>query len=196
MNLEDTFAKVMGRPTSDAERQRLHRIRDALGVQDNDALWAIVMTLELYDALNGRYAAAAASEAAKVRAMLAKQGARTGTELAKPGSSAEMRWRAAAGAGQVAFGAICLSAGAMLGGGARPFWAATGGGASWPRTVLGLVLGAPAGWMAFALLLPAVGHAGWGGVQLAREGRWVGWAMAAAAALGVLGCVVLLLEVL
>jgi hypothetical protein len=219
VTLEETFAKVVGRPASDAERQRLHRLRDALGVQDNDALWAIVMALELYDSFYRRYpeqlaaetskaiegarqafAAAAAAEAAKASAVLSKQVARSSVALATKmaGRSIALPWVAAAGAALVAFGAICLSAGATLGAGARPVWAGRSRGG---LGVLGVVLGAPAGWMIFAMLLPAAGYGVWSGWRLARgDGedaeRWLGWAAIAASVLGALGCVVMLLEVL
>lgn len=219
MKLEEKFAKLFGRPPEDVERQRLTRIRDALELGDNDALWAIVMALEHYDSLYRKYpeqlareteraidksrqafAAAAAADASSVHAAIAKHAVR---ELAKKmtGRSVGTAWIAAAAAGRVAFGAICLSAGATLAGGARPFWATRGAGAAGPRAVLGLVLGAPAGWMAFALLLPAAWACAASGWELAREpaegaGRWVGWAMMAASVLGALGCAVLLLEVM
>jgi len=218
VNLEETFAKVVGRPPSDAERQRLQRIRDALDVRDDDALWGILMALELYDSLYRRYpeqlasetakaiegarqafAAAAAAEASRMHARLAKQVARTSRELASKRAwhSVGTPWVAAVGAALVVFGAICVSAGATLGQGARPFWAEHAVRAPGWRDVLGLVLGAPAGWMAFVLLLPAAASGAWSGVQLARdEGRWVGWAMVAASVLGALGCVAVLLEVL
>jgi len=49
VSVEDTFAKVVGRHGSDEERQRLYRLRDALGLRDNDAFWSIVIALECDD---------------------------------------------------------------------------------------------------------------------------------------------------
>ncbi len=57
MSLEETFAKVTGRHASDEERQRLYRLRDALGLHDNDAFRSIVMALEHYDSFFRRYPA-------------------------------------------------------------------------------------------------------------------------------------------
>jgi len=213
VKLEETFAEVVGRPMSDTERQRLERIRDALKVQDNDALWAIVIALEFYDSLYRRYpeelaaetskaiagarqafASAATAEAARVSAVLSKEVARTSVDLARKMAErgVAMPWVAAAGAALVLFGALCVSAGAVLAGSARPYWASRAGG------MMGLVLGAPAGWMAFAGLLPAAGYAGWSGWQRARgegDDRWVGWMVFGAAVLSALGCVVVLAEV-
>ena len=53
VTLEETFAKVVGRHASDEERQRLYRLRDALGLRDNDAFWSIVMALGLDGRLRG-----------------------------------------------------------------------------------------------------------------------------------------------
>ena len=46
MATEEAFAKLLGRQPSEKERERLYRVRDALGIQENDAFWYIVMTLE------------------------------------------------------------------------------------------------------------------------------------------------------
>jgi len=49
--LEQSFAKLLGRQPSDAERQRLYQVRDALGLKNNDALWLVLMALEHYQNL-------------------------------------------------------------------------------------------------------------------------------------------------
>jgi len=46
MSIETSFAKLLGRQPTDAERVRLYRVKDALGLGDNDALWLVVMALE------------------------------------------------------------------------------------------------------------------------------------------------------
>ena len=47
--LEDSFAKLLGRQPTDAERQQLYRVKDALGLKNNDALWLVLMALEFYN---------------------------------------------------------------------------------------------------------------------------------------------------
>lgn len=47
-DLGDSFAKLIGRQPSNAERQQLYNVRDALGLQNNDALWLIIMALQHY----------------------------------------------------------------------------------------------------------------------------------------------------
>lgn len=47
--LEDSFAKLLGRQPTDADRQQLYRVRDALGLKNNDALWLVLMALQSYD---------------------------------------------------------------------------------------------------------------------------------------------------
>ena len=37
-SLDDSFAKLLGRQPSDAERQQLYRVRDALELKNNDAV--------------------------------------------------------------------------------------------------------------------------------------------------------------
>ena len=61
--LEESFAKLLGRQPSDTERQKLYRVRDALGLKNNDALWLLIMVLEhyqnLYESIPERIEAAA-----------------------------------------------------------------------------------------------------------------------------------------
>jgi hypothetical protein len=45
---ETTFEKLLGRAPTKTERENLYRIRDALGIRDNDALWIVLMALEIY----------------------------------------------------------------------------------------------------------------------------------------------------
>jgi hypothetical protein len=47
-DLDDSFARLLGRQPSDAERQDLYRVRDALGLKNNDALWLVLMALQHY----------------------------------------------------------------------------------------------------------------------------------------------------
>lgn len=49
--IETAFARLLGRQPTDAERVRLYRIKDAIGLSDNDALWSIIFALEHYQAL-------------------------------------------------------------------------------------------------------------------------------------------------
>lgn len=47
-DISDSFSKLIGRQPSDKEVQELYRVRDALGLQNNDALWLIIMALQHY----------------------------------------------------------------------------------------------------------------------------------------------------
>jgi hypothetical protein len=47
-DLDDSFANLLGRQPSDAERQQLYKVRDALGLKNNDALWLVMMALQHY----------------------------------------------------------------------------------------------------------------------------------------------------
>ena len=50
-DLDESFNKLLGRQPSDAERQNLYRVRDALDIKSNDALWMVLMVLEHYQSL-------------------------------------------------------------------------------------------------------------------------------------------------
>lgn len=120
-DLDDSFAKLLGRQPSDAERQSLYRVRDALGLKNNDALWLVLMALQHYqgqyekfpqaiaqaakDALVNFKATAdaivkASAEAAK--ADLAQAVAAAAQEVAH-NTSAKQMWQWAAGCIAVAF---------------------------------------------------------------------------------------------
>lgn len=49
--LEASFTKLLGRQPTDADRQQLYRVRDALQLKDNDALWLVLMALQHYQTL-------------------------------------------------------------------------------------------------------------------------------------------------
>jgi hypothetical protein len=46
--LEDNFAKLLGTQPTDKDRNDLYRVRDALGLKSNDALWLVLMALQHY----------------------------------------------------------------------------------------------------------------------------------------------------
>ena len=47
-DLDDSFAKLLGTQPTDKDRQDLYRVRDALGLESNDALWLVLMALQHY----------------------------------------------------------------------------------------------------------------------------------------------------
>jgi hypothetical protein len=190
VSVEQAFTKLVGRSASEAERARLYKLRDALGLQDNDALWSIVIALEHYDSFfraypdklaektaqsieNARaaFAAAARHEAAHVERLLSERVAQTSVEIAR--KLAEEPWRAhritAVLAAVVAFGALCVHAGYSLALADKPFWVARSESASGVSRSLAIVLSLPAGWMMFALLLPAALYGARQGWRLAGD---------------------------
>ncbi len=120
-SLDESFAKLLGRQPSDTERQQLYRVRDALQLKNNDALWLVLMALQYYQDQYERFPKAialAASEtlagfketadsmilasAEATKADLAKAIARTAQEVANHTASKQM-WQWAAGCLAVAF---------------------------------------------------------------------------------------------
>lgn len=63
-DLDESFAKLLGRQPSDMERQKLYVVRDALGLKNNDALWLVLMALQHYQTQYETFPAAI-SQAAK-----------------------------------------------------------------------------------------------------------------------------------
>jgi hypothetical protein len=219
VSLEDAFARVVGRSASEEERMRLYRLRDALGLRDNDAFWSIVLALEHYDSFFRAYpdklaakttecidracdtfAAAARQEAARAERMLAERVAQTSVEIAR--KLAEQPWRVhritAALASVVALGALCVHAGYSLALADKPFWVARTGVAPGAARVLAIVLSLPAGWMMFALLLPAAAYGAKHGWRLAADAtsdgydRALGWCLFAVCVAGGLASAVML----
>ena len=120
-SLDDSFSKLLGRQPSDAERQQLYKVRDALALKNNDALWLVLMALQYYQDQYERFPKAislAASEtlagfketaeamilvsAEATKADLAKAVARTAQDVANHTARKQM-WQWAAGCLAVAF---------------------------------------------------------------------------------------------
>lgn len=120
-DLQSSFTKLLGRQPSDAEVQKLYRVRDALELKNNDALWLVLMALGHYEAAYERIPQAIA-EAAKqslanvkitadatmkasaqsFKADMARAVAATAQEVAQNTSRKQM-WQWASGAVAAAF---------------------------------------------------------------------------------------------
>jgi hypothetical protein len=76
-DLEESFALLLGRQATEKERQNLYRVRDALKLKGNDALWLLLMVLEYYRTFYERIPAliteAARAATRDVQAMAAAQ---------------------------------------------------------------------------------------------------------------------------
>ena len=49
--LETAFQKLTGRAPTDADRERLYRVKDALRLPNNDALWSLLIALDYHQSL-------------------------------------------------------------------------------------------------------------------------------------------------
>jgi hypothetical protein len=223
VSVEEAFAKVVGRQASEAERTRLYRLRDALGLRDNDAFWSIVMALEHYDSFFRQYptqlaeetaraiesaraafAVAAEKEAAEVQRVLSERVAETSVEIARKLAERPVGLHRVTTllAAVVAFGALCTAAGYSLAAAPRPFSVTMERSRPGAEQVLAVVLAMPAGWMIFALLVPVAGvgaKAGWtaatDGLAERRE-RILGGCLVAACVAGSVASAVVLAKVL
>ena len=182
---EDRFKAFLGRLPSAADRERLDKVRAALGIAPNDAVWDVMIALDyhlqLYAQLPRQIADETDKAAARLRALLevkartpsARHADVTGAPTARDQAArTPATTLGAVAAVAVVFGGLCIAAGYAIAGRGGPPWGAAGG--------LGAVLGAPAGWLAFVLLLPAASRwvrAGWAAGR-SPDGfrvRAVGW---------------------
>lgn len=125
--LNHSFEKLLGRQPTDSERQQLYKVRDALELGNNDAIWLVIMVLQHYETMYGKFpkliasaaqksletfknsteaAAKASMEAAKADLALAVKEASEKTARAVAGTD-RTRWIAAC-AITVTLGALCL----------------------------------------------------------------------------------------
>lgn len=184
MSLDARFAKALGREPTRAERERLERLKSAFDVDDNDALWTIVVALEYYDA---RYRSYPSEVARLVRKGFRELGSspplpasvRAGSEAG--GEVRRVSLAALALAFCVLLGAVCLTAGVSLSSGGPPPWTLDAGESSRFAIVVNAVLNAPAGWIAvLTLVVPGAHAADWGVKRIRSElsdsrSRLVGW---------------------
>jgi hypothetical protein len=223
VTLEETFAKVVGRDASDDERQRLYRLRDSLGLRDNDAFWSIVMALEHYDSFFREYpaqlgaetrrciedaraafAVAADREAAHVHRMLAEKVAQTSVEIARKLAERPIavHWMTAALAAVVAFGGLCVVAGYNLATAAKLPWVQAEQHQGGTARIVAAIAAVPAGWMVFALLVPLSvmgARAGWmtaADTAAERGARILGGCLVAACVSGCIACAVMLADII
>lgn len=167
-DVERSFERLLGRQPTDKEIQNLYRVKSALDLKDNDALWLVLIALESYDTLYRRYpgmvnaevaksveqqraaiAAIADAETKKAIHQLAQAVNRSSEAVALRLTQAS--WMQAAGAamlGMVLFGAFCVFVGFVLGSGKMPWWAPQ---AARYDSLLALVFASlmhtPAGWV-------------------------------------------------
>jgi hypothetical protein len=179
--LASSFERLLGRQPSEQEVQSLYRVKDALNIGDNDALWLVLMALQSYDSLYRKYPAMISAEMAKVmEAQRLQMAVTANTEIQKalhkhaqclsPGrftarQPSLMSWAWLYG-GALLFGSLCMVIGAILASGHPPFWVITPhADQRLHQQVLGALARTPAGWMAF------VGGAGASSLTLWKSRR-------------------------
>jgi hypothetical protein len=163
---EDRFKALLGRAIRREDRERLSKLRLALRISPNDAVWDVMIALDyhlqLYNAVPKEIAREADKAVVELRGLVdavrarEKRGHDGATVSVAPAGVISPMTIAVAGAIAVAFGGLCIAAGYLMAGRGRPPWGAKG--------PLGAALGAPAGWLVFVLLLPTTSkgvRAGW-----------------------------------
>jgi hypothetical protein len=219
VSIETAFAQLVGRQPTQAESERLHRLRSVLGLRDNDAFWSIVLALEHYDSFFRAYpselaavteravenvraacAAAAAQEVAAVQRALAEKVADTSAALARKLAERPVGVHrvTAALAAVVAFGSLCVHAGYELAAPGTPFWMRSSENGWNASRMLTSVLSVPSGWMMFGLLVPVAVQGARFGWRMAvdasaeRRDQVLGWCIVVCCVLGLAACALLL----
>jgi hypothetical protein len=140
---DERVKALLGRVPSKADRERLAKVRDALGIRSTDAVWDIMIALDyhlqLYAAVPDKIAEqsrVAAVEFGRIvegakrreRSGRGEIAASIGVPMASPAAAASL------GAVAVAFGGICIAAGYLMAGRERPPWGTPGplGSVLWP----------------------------------------------------------------
>jgi hypothetical protein len=167
---EDRFKALLGRAIRPEDRERLSKLRTALRISPNDAVWDVMIALDyhlqLYNAVPKEIARESDKAVVELRGLVdtvrrrEKSGHGAVAESVASAAVLSQTTVAVTGAIAIAFGSICIAAGYLMAGRGRPPWGAKG--------PLGAVLGAPAGWLVFVLLLPMTSkgvRAGWTAIR-------------------------------
>lgn len=194
LDVEASFEKLLGRQPSEKEIQSLYRVKNALNIRDNDALWLVLMALESYDTLYRKYpamisdqvgkildeqrstmAAIADAETKKALGTLADAVSKTSERVAVRLVDAS-RWLSWGWAwfAFAAFGTLCVFVGFVLGSGRLPYWAGPTSGDGPLVAILGALARTPAGWLAAAGGAAAAIGAAWRARDDLKAGRRLG----------------------
>ncbi|GGM25814.1 hypothetical protein ACFQDN_22110 [Pseudomonas asuensis] len=166
-DVKEVFARLLDRQPSDEEIKRLYRVKNTLGIHDNDAIWLIIMAFESYDNHFKQYPQAIAdysstllsehrktftamadAESKKVMASLSEEVRRTSEKIANRSSTAA--WFQSCGwllIGLCCLGGLCMFVGAVLTSGRVPYWAHFMPGESMFSFLLNSLARAPSGWL-------------------------------------------------
>ncbi|RSZ55160.1 hypothetical protein HF313_23045 [Massilia atriviolacea] len=167
-HLEQAFEKLIGRQPSELEVTRLYRVKNALGLRDNDALWLVLIALESYDTLYRKYPElinahvkqslddqrqlmAAMADAETKRALGAMSDAvvrASEAATARAGLGLWFQWWGFAMLGLLLFGAFCTMMGFILGSGHMPYWTRPSGNHGFAVLLFTTIGRTPAGWLA------------------------------------------------
>ncbi|WP_029000948.1 hypothetical protein [Azohydromonas australica] len=212
--LETAFATLLGRQPTQQEIQELYRVKNALHIGDNDALWIVLMALQSYETLYRRVPATIGEEVRKIvadqRTLIAQtaeaETKRAFNSLAEAVSQASVAVAATAAESRrvlawgwallalVGFGSLCMVVGASLATGHAPPWLRHPTGTGMSAALLSALAQTPAGWIAALAGGAAAVMALWQSRAEIRAGQRLG--MVASALCLIALCVAFLLPTL
>jgi hypothetical protein len=174
---DNPFASLLKRQATAGQREYLHRVHDDLRLADDDALWAFVQVVQDF--------------CSSTRADCERN--RTASRQEQPSTGWWIPFSLGLAA-QTVIIAAAMYAGALAASPRSPAWMTPAAASSHSAArTLAAVLSAPAGWLAFAFLLPFAFRGTWLGFRLKSNGEGLlGVTVVAASALGTLACAVAL----
>jgi hypothetical protein len=172
--LISAFENLLARKATDKEKLHLLRVKNALGLRENDAMWLILMSLEEYvyrfDQVSGKLredthalveehkgildaeAVSAAQKAQeKIADALAKRVESTISQATQTKYMVSLAWSVIA---LVLLAVVTFAAGVVMGSGKIPWWTRPAIELTLPQIFLSSVLSAPAGWIFSLLAVP------------------------------------------
>jgi hypothetical protein len=151
VTVTNPFNALLEQQRSEEQRKALHRLRDELGLRNDDALWHFVSLIEQH------FASCRAGQASMAPAR---------TTLLVP----TWVWICVGMAAQTLVAAVCVAIGLHARPTAVMCWEPATRSGTWLRSALAL----PAGWIAFLLAVPAAGFVVRLGWRLRKAGE-VAW---------------------
>jgi hypothetical protein len=176
--LLSSFESLLGRQITDKEKMHLLRVKDALGLRDNDALWLILMSLEEYayrfdqipekvqkdtamlveahkKMLEAEAANAAQTAQEKIVEALTNRVEASISQATQTKYFVSLGWTVIA---LVLLSVATFTAGVIMGSGKIPWWTLPASRLTPLEILLSSILTAPAGWVFSLLAVPSTGY--------------------------------------
>ena len=149
MTRDEFFQELFQRPPTQEEQHRFDRLKDIIGLANDDSMWYVILVNEFYDnKLETRLkdVEEISNSAAKAALLKISEAVNDKAEEIAAMRNRGNLWRSLSLVLSmvVLFGAVCVNAGYVIGSGQSPFWLTPKEGLS---KVLSYFLNVPSGWI-------------------------------------------------